>query len=88
MIYQFPIIVYRSSKGGEDLFDVFFDADLIIATDLYDTARGTAHRAKKLVGRLNYKHFVQFEKKLETMTLEEFDGLKKKFGYAGCWARI
>lgn len=86
MIYKFPIITCLSSKGGEDLFEVFFDADLIIAAG--GAALDTAYRAKKLVRRLDYNHFVQFDKKLEAMTLEEFDTLKKKFGYAGTWERI
>ena len=88
MIYQFPIIVYLSSKGGADLFEVFFDADLIIAAGLDGPTLRMAHRAKKLVRRLDYNHFVQFDKKLEAMNLEEFDTLKKKFGYVGCWERI
>jgi len=86
--YQFPIIVCLSSKGGDDLFEVFFDADLIIAAGVYGPGLDTAHRAKKLVSRLQYNHFVQFDKKLEAMTLEEFDNLKKKFGYVGCWERV
>lgn len=86
LIYKFPIITCLSSKGGDDLFEVFFDADLIIAAG--GAALDTAYRAKKLVRRLDYNHFVQFDKKLEAMTLEEFDTLKKKFGYAGTWERI
>lgn len=88
LVYQFPIIVCLSSKGGDDLFEVFFDADLIIAGNDTGPAPRTARRAKKLVGRLDYNHFVQFDKKLEAMTLEEFDTLKKKFGYIGCWKVI
>ena len=48
----------------------------------------TAHRAKKYVARLEYAHFVQFEKRLEDMTLDEFDCVKKKYGYGGSWEKI
>ena len=75
------------SKGGDDVFEVFFDADLIIAAGS-DFLREKAYRAKKIIRRLDYGHFVQFGKKIEDMTLEEFDNLKKKYGYLGCWERI
>ena len=43
------------------------------------------YRAKKFVTRLEYDHFVQFDKHVDEMTLEEFDTLKKKFGFVGSW---
>jgi hypothetical protein len=45
------------------------------------------YRAKKFVTRLEYDHFVQFDKHVDEMTLEEFDTLKKKFGFVGSWEK-
>ena len=87
-----------SSEGGADVFEVFFDADLIIFAGYdYDSIESlkisqksimTARRAKKIISRLNYTHFVQFEKKLEDMTLCEFDIVRKMFQVVGCWEKV
>ena len=73
------------------MFELFFDADLIIAaSSRYQSLeqKETAYRAKKLVARLDYSHFVQFSKELEKMSLEEFDDLRMKFGFSGCWELV